>query len=165
MARAEGELPALHLSPPPTARAAFPLGGWLCADLAALDALAGEAAVPPIVRPVQLSLVPDSVADYGETSNAMRHAARLCTVISHQAGPTPPSRHHLAPISPLSRPYLATISPPPRHYLTISPPSRHHLAPYLAPISPPISRQADRMRNAGALRAALLEHLFWRALP
>ena len=59
MARAEGELPALHLSPPPTASAAFPLGGWLCADLAALDALAGEASVPPIVRPVQLSLVPD----------------------------------------------------------------------------------------------------------
>ena len=108
MARAEGELPALRLAPPPTATAPFPLGGWLCRDLQALDALAGEAKVPPIVRPVQLSLVPDSVADYMEASVAMRHAARLCTVISHQA---------------------------------------------------------ERMHNPGALRATLLEHLFWRALP
>ena len=60
------------------------------------------------MRPVQLSLVPDSVADYEEASAAMRHAARLCTVISHQA---------------------------------------------------------ERMHNPGALRATLLEHLFWRALP
>ena len=64
----------------------FPLFGWLRRDLDAVLALAGGEVVPPIVRPVRLTLVADSVSDYDGALAVLRHAAQLCTVISHQAG-------------------------------------------------------------------------------
>jgi hypothetical protein len=45
---------------------------------------AGVERVPPIVRPTQLSLVPDKVASLTDAATALRHCARLCSTISHQ---------------------------------------------------------------------------------
>ena len=78
--------PTLSISPGAEAGAhstRFPLFGWLRHDLQSVDV--GSERVPPIVRPVQLSLVPDGVSCYADAQNALRHGARLCSTISHQA--------------------------------------------------------------------------------
>ena len=43
-----------------------------------------RAAVPPILRPVQLSLVTDSVSSIADAAVAMRHCVHLCSVMAHQ---------------------------------------------------------------------------------
>lgn len=50
------------------------------------DALAGTARRPPLLRPMALTLVPDGVRDYNAAAVAMRHAERLCTLLSCQSG-------------------------------------------------------------------------------
>ena len=42
--------------------------------------------MPPILRPVELSLVPDSVGSFGEAATAMRHCSHLCTLLDNQRG-------------------------------------------------------------------------------
>jgi hypothetical protein len=64
--------------------AAWPLFGRLL--LADVEALAGGARAPPLVRPVALTLVPDRVSTLHEAACALRHAERLCTLLANQAG-------------------------------------------------------------------------------
>ena len=52
---------------------------------AAIEALAGSASAPPIVRPVELTLVPDAVADVGEASAALRAAVHCCVLLANQS--------------------------------------------------------------------------------
>ena len=64
--------------------AAWPLFGRLL--LADVEALAGGAKPPPLLRPVALTLVPDRVTTLHEAACALRHAERLCTLLANQAG-------------------------------------------------------------------------------
>lgn len=50
-----------------------------------VEQYAGEAAVPPILRPVEFTLVPDKVNDLMEVALAMRHALNLCVLLANQS--------------------------------------------------------------------------------
>lgn len=39
---------------------------------------------PPILRPVELTLVPDSVSTFEDVANTLTHAAEVCTLLSNQ---------------------------------------------------------------------------------
>lgn len=45
---------------------------------------AGEAPEPPIIRPVQLTLVPDKTHNYANIVDALRNCDLVCTLLSHQ---------------------------------------------------------------------------------
>ena len=49
-----------------------------------VDSLAGDAPIPRIIRPVELTLVPDKVETYNDVTVAMHHAVDLCTLLSNQ---------------------------------------------------------------------------------
>ncbi len=49
-----------------------------------VDHLAGPAALQPIVRPVQLTLVRDKVSNFEEVCEALHHCHNLCTVMANQ---------------------------------------------------------------------------------
>lgn len=49
-----------------------------------IEFLAGEAPVPPIYRPIELTLVPDTVSDFMSVACAMRHCLNLCVLLSNQ---------------------------------------------------------------------------------
>ena len=53
-------------------------------DMQDIESLAGGAAVPPIYRPVQLSLVPNSVSSFHDVGVCLRHADNICTRLSYQ---------------------------------------------------------------------------------
>ena len=61
----------------------FPWFGRLRLD-ADVEHLAGAVAVPPINRPIEMTLVPESVSNYPEAQKAMRHAVELCTLLANQ---------------------------------------------------------------------------------
>lgn len=63
--------------------AAFPLFDRVN-SLFNVENLAGFAKRPPILRPVQLSLVPDRVESYHDVEVALRHCTKLCTLMSYQ---------------------------------------------------------------------------------
>lgn len=50
-----------------------------------IEPLAGNAALPPILRPVELTLVPDKVTDFAEAAAALRQALNLCILLSNQS--------------------------------------------------------------------------------
>ena len=49
-----------------------------------VEKLAGGAPIPPIYRPIELTLVPEKVSTFEETANAMRHCLNLCVLLSNQ---------------------------------------------------------------------------------
>lgn len=49
-----------------------------------IEGLAGDAPVPPIIRPIELTLVPERVNTFHEAAVAMRHALDLCVLLSNQ---------------------------------------------------------------------------------
>lgn len=61
----------------------FPLFGRLRRDVD-VDLLAGGSSPPPIVLPVELTLVPDAVKDVAGAASALRHCVHLCTLLGHQ---------------------------------------------------------------------------------
>jgi hypothetical protein len=61
----------------------FDLFGRLRRD-ADIEHLAGEAPVPPIYRPIELTLVAEKVSSFTEVALAMRHAVNLCCLLSNQ---------------------------------------------------------------------------------
>jgi hypothetical protein len=61
----------------------WPLFGRLRRDFD-VEALAGTAPVVPIIRPVEMTLVPDKVSDFQEVAAAMRHALNLCVLLANQ---------------------------------------------------------------------------------
>jgi hypothetical protein len=61
----------------------FDLFGRLQRDFD-VEGLAGDHSLPPILRPVQLTLVPDTVKTFNDVTNALRHASRLCTLLANQ---------------------------------------------------------------------------------
>jgi hypothetical protein len=77
----------------PAAACASPLFGRLAVDAdggeARIEALAGESQPPPIIRPVELTSVPDSVATVEEASAAMRKAVHCCVLLANQADVLP----------------------------------------------------------------------------
>lgn len=56
--------------------------------------LAGDAKPPPIIRPVELSMVPDIVTSVEEAALAMRKAAHCCSILANQADLTTNSYSH-----------------------------------------------------------------------
>ena len=69
----------------PSAACSAPLYGRLAKSNEDIEALAGAEQAPPIVRPVELTLVPDSVATVEEASGAMRKAVHCCVLLANQA--------------------------------------------------------------------------------
>jgi hypothetical protein len=61
----------------------WPLYGRLRRDFD-VEALAGDAPVAPIIRPVEMTLVPDNVSDFQGVAAAMRHALNLCVLLANQ---------------------------------------------------------------------------------
>lgn len=51
---------------------------------AGVEHLAGEAPMPKITRPVELTLVPDKITNFTEAANALRHAVHLCVLLANQ---------------------------------------------------------------------------------
>lgn len=49
-----------------------------------VEKLAGVAPPPPIIRPVEMTLVPDRVSNFQEMAQAMRHCLNLCVLLSNQ---------------------------------------------------------------------------------
>lgn len=49
-----------------------------------VEKLAGETLPPPIIRPVEMTLVPDRVSDFNEMTMAMRQCLHLCVLLSNQ---------------------------------------------------------------------------------
>lgn len=49
-----------------------------------VEGLAGDAPVPPIMRPIELTLVPDKATHFLEVTKAMRHCLNLCVLLSNQ---------------------------------------------------------------------------------
>lgn len=49
-----------------------------------VDTLAGNAPIPPIMRPIEMTLVPDSVYDFQDVIIAMRHTLNLCVLLANQ---------------------------------------------------------------------------------
>ena len=61
----------------------WPLFGRLRRDFD-VEILAGDAPVAPIIRPVEMTLVPDRVSDFQEVAAAMRHTLNLCVLLANQ---------------------------------------------------------------------------------
>ena len=57
--------------------------GGTAADI---EALAGATPKPAIFRPVEMTLVPDSVSTIRDVSVALRHCVDLCTTLAYQRG-------------------------------------------------------------------------------
>lgn len=49
-----------------------------------IEKLAGDSLPPPIIRPVELTLVPDKISHFLEMTKAMRHCLNLCVLLSNQ---------------------------------------------------------------------------------
>lgn len=49
-----------------------------------IEHLAGNAPVPPIMRPLDFTLVQDTVDSFNDVSNVLRHTVHLCTLLSNQ---------------------------------------------------------------------------------
>ena len=49
-----------------------------------VETLAGEAPPVPIIRPVEMTLVPDRAGDFMGVTCAMRHALNLCVLLANQ---------------------------------------------------------------------------------
>ena len=49
-----------------------------------VEKLAGEAPLPPIIRPIELTLVPERVYTIYEAIGAMKHAVDLCVLLANQ---------------------------------------------------------------------------------
>ncbi|CAM9870791.1 unnamed protein product, partial [Ectocarpus sp. 13 AM-2016] len=63
--------------------AVFPLFGRLRRD-ASVEHLAGEHKPPPILRPVELTVVPDSVSTFEDVANTLTRCSEVCTLLSNQ---------------------------------------------------------------------------------
>lgn len=61
----------------------FDLFGRLRTDMDT-NLLAGIAPIPPIFRPIEMTLVSEKVTSFGEVAMAMRHALHLCVLLSNQ---------------------------------------------------------------------------------
>ena len=85
--------------PPPEPSAGEVRGSALFAHLdkvagaANVEHLAGDGIEPPILVPVHISSVPESVESFLDVSNALQRAAEVCTLLANQRGtsPDPPS--------------------------------------------------------------------------
>jgi len=74
---------------PPTS-CALPLFNRLAIE-GNVDALAGAAKAPPILRPVEFTLVPDAVDSLAQVPRALRNAVHCCTILANQADLMPNS--------------------------------------------------------------------------
>lgn len=63
--------------------ACFPLFGRFRRDVG-VENLTGPARVPPILLPVQLTLVPETVKTFNDVTTALRYCIHLCTVMENQ---------------------------------------------------------------------------------
>ena len=51
-----------------------------------VEQLSGGSAVPPILRPIELTAVADSVETFNDVATAMRKTVHLCTLLGNQSG-------------------------------------------------------------------------------
>lgn len=49
-----------------------------------VEGLAGPAAIPPMFRPIEFTLVPDPVTNYTDVRNALRYCDQMCTLMMYQ---------------------------------------------------------------------------------
>ena len=49
-----------------------------------MEHLAGKPPLQAILRPLELTLVPDTVSSFNEVTNALRYCDRLCTIMANQ---------------------------------------------------------------------------------
>jgi hypothetical protein len=61
----------------------WPLFGRLRRDFD-VEALAGDCPAAPIIRPIEMTLVPDRVSTFQDVAAAMRHALNLCVLLANQ---------------------------------------------------------------------------------
>jgi hypothetical protein len=71
-------------SPNPASFKPSPLFCELASSDVDVEKLAGQAPPPPIQRPVQLTLVPETVDSFQEVAVALRHAENVCTLLTFQ---------------------------------------------------------------------------------
>jgi hypothetical protein len=64
--------------------AAWPLFGSFRRDGFSVESLAGDSQQPPILLPVQLTLVPDKVADFQEVCRALKECVHVCILLANQ---------------------------------------------------------------------------------
>lgn len=67
----------------PSTAIQHPLFGRLRCDYD-VENLAGSAPKPPILRPVELTLVANKVKTFNDVANALRHCVHLCTLMAYQ---------------------------------------------------------------------------------
>jgi hypothetical protein len=67
----------------PATAVQHPLFGRLRLDYD-VEKLAGTAPKPPILRPVELTLVANRVKTFNDVANALRHCVHLCTLMAYQ---------------------------------------------------------------------------------
>jgi hypothetical protein len=81
-----GVPPELRLSSTAATNAAAkqPLFGRMRYDRN-VDTLAGQARTPPIFRPIQMTLVPDSVSSFHDVAVCLHQCAKVCTRLSNQS--------------------------------------------------------------------------------
>ena len=82
--------PALQPPQVPHAACTQPLFNRLAVE-ESVEHLAGAAKMPPIIRPVELTLVPDAVAQLDQVPKALRDALHCCTILANQADLMPNS--------------------------------------------------------------------------
>jgi hypothetical protein len=75
--------PELKLDGRPAPFVPFPLWDRLRRD-DPIEGMAGVSEVAPIFRPVQLTLIQDTVTSYNDVANALRHCDNQCTLLSYQ---------------------------------------------------------------------------------
>mmetsp|Transcript_15429 Transcript_15429/g.33214 ORF Transcript_15429/g.33214 Transcript_15429/m.33214 type:complete len:1344 (-) Transcript_15429:16-4047(-) len=63
--------------------ACLPMFGQFRRDCS-VEYLAGKSTLPPILRPVELSLVPEHVDDFNQVALALRHCVNVCTILDNQ---------------------------------------------------------------------------------
>jgi hypothetical protein len=49
-----------------------------------VESLAGPAELEPIFRPIEFTLVPDSISDFVQLTEGLTHADHICTLLAHQ---------------------------------------------------------------------------------
>ena len=78
--------PALTLSSTaaPSAAAKQPLFGRMRNDRN-VEALAGTSRIPPIFRPIEMTLVPDSVSTFHDVAVCLKHIVNICTRLANQS--------------------------------------------------------------------------------
>ena len=135
--------PALQPPKVPITACALPLFNRLASE-GNVDSLAGAARTPPILRPVELTLVPDAVAKLEDVPKALRNALHCCTILANQADLMPNS--YALRVSLLVHLFVHVLPAP----LPITHPERHTKC-FWASVNTTYELQAEILRSLNLL--------------